>query len=176
MPGIRWVPGNHLEVKMIVPKQLRKITTGQIFSYTEALAKRKDMIPHWPHNVDPNVPSSGLGTEAAKDIAFKEAFGQAEKEIQSLQAYISTLEDEKKQLLDENQKLLSIVNNAPQKETQDVPMADRQAIINEAVRSILNDKNKHDITTTGLPRIEAIEAVSGLSDVTASEREIAMER
>jgi hypothetical protein len=164
---------------MIVPKQLRKITTGQIFSYTEALAKRKDMIPHWPHNVDPNVPSSGLGTEAAKDIAFKEAFGQAEKEIQSLQAYISKLEDEKKQLLDENQKLLAIVNDKPlppEEVPPNGPKSDRQTIINEAVRSILNDKNEHDMTTTGLPRIEAIEAVSGLSDVTASEREIAMEK
>ena len=161
----------------IIPKELRKITTGQIFAYTPELAKRKDMIPHWPNNVDPNVKSTGLSTEAAKDIAFQKAFDQAEKEIKALQDYIKKLEDEKSVLLEENQRLLAVVNNPPPKVKQETTVpddVDRQALINEAVKAILEDKAEGELTTTGMPRIEAIEARCGLANVNAAERELAM--
>ena len=41
----------------IKPKELKKITDGRIFAYTDALAARPDMVPIWPDGVNPNTSS-----------------------------------------------------------------------------------------------------------------------
>lgn len=165
----------------IAPKLLRKVSNGRIFPYTETLAKRKDMVPVWPDDVNPNIstPRTGLEIEASKDLQFSGALAEKDAIILNLNRQI---EDLNKVISEQNEhitrlnQMISTAPNAPET-TQEVPPADpgRMAKITEAAKKIMEVNDPNNFTGSGKIRIEPLEAACGLADITAGERDAAME-
>jgi hypothetical protein len=173
----------------IKPKQLRNTDNGRVFAYTEALSKEPNMIPHWENGVDPNQ-AAGLDIGASAGNQVKAAMTELETELEKAHMTIANLQTE---LRDRNSELARVTESnrramaeiaqlrsdlddagkTPRPQTQ-VDGSERQQMINAAVKAILTDKNSDELTTTGMPRVEAIEARCGIQDVNAAERNIAM--
>jgi len=149
-----------------------------IFVYNETLAKRPDMVPHWPDGVDPNSKPAGLNVNDGRAKALEGQIDERDKQIDALKAYIVDLEAKNKELTDELTKALGQLNkqNAPPEQVRDettqpvIADAERDGLVLEAVKAIYADNDPKELTSTNLPRVEAIEARCGLADVTADDR------
>lgn len=180
----------------IKPKQLRKVSTGQIFAFTEALAQRSDMVPVWPDGVDPNEPTrkSGLTIDEGRESALRDHIGDLEAKIEAAAIELLSkdreIADLQEQLKKSNAQVIALGNRAGTEEQEDPPAdaenkvtetpvevqeLSRQDKIDLAVGEIYGDSNPDDLTKGGLPRIPAIEARCGFNDVTPEERKRAAE-
>lgn len=175
-----------LKLNKIKPKELRSITSGRVFGYTEALAKRSDMVAVWPNGVDPNFGQEPMTEEQVNDSKT----GQIRDELMSKNAIISNMQTqmdemaaEIERLNDENSKLRQMlepsvddpsVKNTPTDKVNPPEINERQAKIIAAAHDIMEKKEKNDFTGQGKIRIGRLEEESGISDITAEERDIAM--
>lgn len=174
----------------IKPKQLRQVSTGRIFNYNEHLAARNDMVPLWPGNVDPNVDQGGEGLSTDPGLIQAEQLKKELRERDNLLRQAGEVIQKREDEIAELKKQLQIVNgqlnqlletrsrrteDPPPATSIEVPTADRQAIINEAVREMIKENNPEDFTKSGLPMVESVEARCGIADITAEERDAAVE-
>lgn len=183
----------------IKPKQLRKVTTGQIFGYTEALARRPDMVPVWADGVDPNTPQKpGLSVDGARSAELvravkelQEMLDKADETIQEKNGQLEMLQGElsaaNAQVLELSHRLsaeMSANENKDSAEVDDSAVIEtsvatelsRQDKIDLAVAEIYTEGNKSDFTRTdNLPKIPSVEARCGFDDVSAKERDAAVE-
>lgn len=173
----------------IKPKELRCVTSGRIFAYSPALAKRKDMVPVWK-GANPNSPYEGpvglaIDPGKAQNEQLVKALRERDMIIQEAGVQMQKLENEiddlKEQLQTANAQINGLMEKLSSKSNPDlgaveIPDADRQDIITEAVREMVKENNPDDFTKThGLPRIEVIEARCGIAEISAAERDTALE-
>jgi regulator of replication initiation timing len=180
----------------ILPKQLRQAKTGRLFTYSEGLAKRNDMIPVWSDGVDPNVAPEGLSIDNSKSEKLRERIVELEEENINLSRRLKAITDQNKnqtdairnlrdnvnKLTDDNVALNVQIDKLKAKLAVSVPVSagaapprtDRMKVITDAVRIIYSDNREDDFTGSGDPRISAVEARCGLNDVTAAERDQAV--
>lgn len=176
---------------MLKPKELRNVNNGRIFAYTDALAELPNMVPHWKDGVDPNR-AGGLDIGESVSGQINDALKSAMAKIEEKNATISELRnkiDAQAELIamlnknvnavvaenDELKKAMSEAENSKMKMPSVQSASERQTLINNAVRAILAEENPDELTTTGLPRVEAIEARAQIQDINAAERNIAVE-
>lgn len=131
-------------------RQLKQVDTGRIFGYTEALAKRKDMIVIGEAPVQ-----KGLSIQTQDDSGYK-------AQIKSLQEQLDALMADNQALLEEIAKLKGAD-------------PDRFKKICDAAEVLITTNDSTAITSQGKIRIERLEAVSGIADITSQERDAAME-
>lgn len=171
----------------IKPKELRRISDGVIFGYTDALAGMNGMVAVWPDGVNPNIeepPSEGLRVES-KDRQLRDVISDKSKQLVAMEKQVNDLYEENAKLNEEIAKLNRVIESmqAP-KDVPDAvdvptftpvaPIGDRQTFVNLAVEQMYADNIPTDFTVTGKPRMESIEARSGIENVTSREREAAM--
>jgi len=174
----------------ILPKMLRQLSTGRLFNYSEKLAGRADMVPHWPDGVDPNHPQeqrSGLNVSHMREDQLQRALEERETllrqageimdkkdaEISDLRERLAKAHEQVNQLIDQlNEK----ATDPPAEDTPPNGQSSRQELINTAVAEMYADGNAEDFTvTSNLPRIGSVEARCPFKDVTAEERDLAVE-
>ena len=163
----------------ITPKMLRKTTDGRIFAYTEALAARADMVAVWPDNVDPNFgePKTGLEMVESKEGQLRTALSEKDRMIITLQGQMDDLVKDNQALNEEVSKLHAYINNLTKpKEAEKPADPERFAKILEAAQYIIATNDPNHFTGLGKIRIEPLETKSGLTDITAAERDAAMEQ
>lgn len=169
----------------VKPKELRKIDDGRIFGYTDALAKRPDMVPIWPDNVDPNtgvVPEEGTRVES-KDRQLRSVIVEKDTIILGLQRQVDDLSVEISELNEEISRLNRALNASDSRTvatgTESAKpagndMETRDNLILKTAKDMLDSGERINFTGQGKLRIERIEALSGLNDVTSQDREKAM--
>lgn len=168
----------------IKPKELRKISDGRIFTYTDALAERKDMVPIWPDNVNPNVPEDVVDEDkkaGSKDRQLREEVANINKEKLALQKQLEDLYIENAKLNEEVSRLNQALDTKEAAgDKSEIPSINgldpggRQELINKAVEEMYNENDPLDFTGSNKPRVERIEARCSLADVSGAERDIAM--
>lgn len=174
----------------IKPKELKQVPSGRIFGYTEALAKRSDMVPIWPDGVDPNFVGEPKTPEQVKESRsgqYREELKAKDIIIQSLNNQIKDLAEEIDSLNAEIVKLrtLSEADNpdtgVPNDPEFDAPADgeattdERMANIKAAAALIMEKQDQNDFTGQGKIRIGPLEEITGYEDITATERDAAME-
>jgi len=167
---------------MKTPKELRKISDGRIFAYTDALARRPDMVPVWGPGEEPEYPSDskGLDIGAGAEDHLKKTLRKQTETIMNLENQLSVIGEENQKLLDridELEKQASAKSDPDESEDRpphdDLPDETRLKILVEKTAEMIRRGDKNDFTGQGLPRVERLEAISGIAEVTGSERNMA---
>jgi len=166
------------------PKQLRSTESGRVFSYTEELAKRSDMVAiadsgeslgPWKETKD--KPSNGLKVDDVSDN-LKVQLRQKDRIILRLEKDLAVLSSENSTLLDRIAALEA--NDTPDAEPEEAKteseVSERLESLTAACLKMIMSDNPNDFTGSGLPRIERLEELSGISDVNAKERTKAFEK
>lgn len=164
---------------MILPKHLKKVDNGRIFVYDPILAKRSDMIPVWEDGVDPNVKPkmTGLEIQVARDSQADSAMAEKEQQVHDLQAQVQDLLGQLNEANETIQKLnaaLKVGPTAPEPVKAQRVDADPERFgrIVDGVKKLMQDPN--NMTGGGKVRIEPLEDMLGITDITAAERDAAM--
>ena len=175
------------------PTHLRKISDDRIFAYTEALAERPDMVPVWEAGEAPpeSETSMSKGLELNIDNAdenIKELLRDQNSMILRQEKQISLLGDENQRLHEEISRLEEALNESDEtpsdaktgdtEESQGVSVDDdtRMALLVEKTLEMIKNKDQNDFTGAGVPRVERLEAIAGIPEVTAQERTTAFEK
>jgi hypothetical protein len=164
------------EIKMDAhrPKQLRHTGTGRIFTYTDALASRPDMVRY------PPATTSGLVEPDEKmqliEVEYNgKAFRMDKKSVKGFNEMAANLEDlkiEKSQLEIEVAKLK--FGRVPEQAKEIPPGVSDKMTITKAIEELMIADNKKDFSRNGIPKVGAIERVCGY-DVSAIDRDDAWE-
>jgi hypothetical protein len=187
----------------VIPKELRNINTGRIFSYSPALAERADMVPVWENGVNPNFqpePLTGLQIEDSQSGQLRKALHEKDRALvhlnQQVQAVLAQLNDANETISKLNQELINLRSSPPaQPETAGVagdpdlgkigsglgaaaappgdPLSRRGALFS-GISKIREANDKNSFTGGGKIRLEALEQITGLQGITAIERDEAV--
>jgi hypothetical protein len=168
------------------PKQLRKISNGRLFAYTDALAELPGMAPVWAPGEEPEPEeqvSKGL------EVNTKDIDSKVKKMMRSKDKMLVTMEKQLLALSEENQKLLDQVADL-ENLLAGVSLTEGQAVENELATEPLDDlatnermdilvgktlemmekADPNDFTDANMPRVERLEVWAGIAEVTAKER------
>lgn len=169
----------------IKPKQLRKISDGRVFTYTDKLARRSDMVPVWEDGVDPNIAAGNLTPEEvdeSKQGQLRSSLAEKNKMLLEKDKQIEALTQ---QTIDQNTEIerlnITIANlskpsiEGDEQEEQPPENQARKEKIAATLKAILEENDPNNFTGSGKVRIEVIEALSELTGVSAAERDAAME-
>lgn len=141
------------------PPLLKKTTDGRIFAYTDLLAQRKDMMPVWPEGQQAWVEPTSAPVPVEGDESLRSVIAEKDKMILSLQRQIDELAIE-----------LQRVNEEADPFEVEEPELTREEALRAAAIEILKDPGGH-LTSSGKLRIESLESLSGLTGVSAAERD-----
>lgn len=171
------------------PKLLRKVEDpgkGRIFTYTEALAKRSDMVPIWGENEQPPEPvksASGLDVKGAEIVPLlHEQMREKDQIIAKLNRQIDALMEDNQAAAQEIHDLkakLAHGENEQRPEApphDDLPDPERLSLLVEKTVEMIRNGDENDFTGQGKPRVERLEAWAGIAEVNSKERDAAFEQ
>ncbi len=163
---------------MKTPKELRKLSNGRLFAYTDALAADPDMVAVWHGEEPEHYEPEPRGLEV--DGGLKSIIRERDVQILKLEKQVSAMSDE-------NLRLSAIISSWEEGEPEEdpeeektVPADDnnslaRMSVLIEKAAEMLRNGDANDFTGLGLPRVERLEALAGIPDVTSQERTAAFE-
>lgn len=163
---------------MTTPKHLRKISDGRIFAYTQELAKRSDMVVVWEQDEEPQIE---LGTGGGLEIDPSDFDRKTKKLLEQKDKMIIATEKEMDKLVSENQELLDRVAELEaqfaglepadnEEEKKPTSPETRMEVLIATVKAMITGGNSLDFTGAGMPRVERLEEISGIAEVSAEER------
>ena len=178
---------------METPKQLRNVATGRIFSYTEALAKRSDMVGVFDDGSEAvlvdKIMSRGLNVSVEETDSMKALLREKDSIILNLQKELNVVANENAKLFDKIAELekkdevidFSMTSGLPTVGKDPAPAgtklySDRMKALIEKCGEMIRAEDENDFTGLGLPRIERLEELSGIAEVSAQERTQAFEQ
>jgi hypothetical protein len=173
-----------LSLTRIKPKELKQVPSGRIFGYTDALAERPDMVAIWPDGIDPNMGHEPKTKEEAENIKtgqIREELQTKDKIIANMEAQMADMAKEIEKLNEENMKLRQLnsqdapTDNPQPDEVPPVASDHRTDNIRKAAAEIIKNGDPNDFTGQGKIRIGRLEAISGVADIDAAERDAAMD-
>lgn len=152
----------------IKPRMLKQVTTGRVYMWTKALSARKDMVP-----TDTNLPApqeKPMPTES-KEGELRALLAEKDKIILDLQRKL----DEMAKAAIEQNDIATLFEPVAAIEPPAATSSDRMKIITAGTQKIVNEDDRNNFTAMGKVRIEPLEIITGLTDITAQERDEAFE-
>jgi hypothetical protein len=166
----------------MAPKHLRKLSDGQILAWTPELAKRSEFVAHYEDGEEPeHDASTGLDI---RNMNKQEVADTLKEELRNATDRLLATEKEMNKLVIENQELNDRVAELEGREKppeQPPPVVDnlsakeREKLLVAKTVEMIKNADPVDFTGSGRPRVERLEAFSGIAEITAEERDTAFE-